>query len=181
MTFRLPRSLLPVIHKAEEKMRTLVHEVRTGAYPAAIQAPLLSPMFPPSADQIITMAAAPLQNHPRGPSISAHIKVAPAKQLERFLPDSFPGPARRETNNRLLEQKDAYAVHHLLTPLVGDESSAFDMSRKYVYRVATIAGLWQFRGLDDDIDEALNIVWQGGHSRTCDTRASESLTSSPRS
>lgn len=41
------------------------------------------------------------------------------------------------------------------------QSRAALTDASYVYRVATIAGLWQFKGLDEDIDKALNLIWQG--------------------
>lgn len=53
-----------------------------------------------------------------------------------------------------------------LTPLsAADGREIQPANSPYVYRVANLAGLWQFKGLHPDIDSALDIIWQAAPDR----------------
>ena len=81
---------------------------------------------------------------------------------KKFLPPSFPGPCRRtgSAGDAAFAQRGG---KHMMTPLLGTNGHELKPKKdlSHAYRVATIAGSWQFKGLDADIDKALNLVWQG--------------------
>lgn len=159
---RIPASVLPIFDRAEQKMRDLVERLRNGKDEVASK-PAPAQDFPEAVSQSFhrVLASAPGATAPN----STDIKVDHAKPLKVFVPECFPGPARREDKLGanafgLGGVEETAETHHLLTPLTnaaaGDETEG-----KWVYRVATIAGLWQIRGLDPEIDQALNIIWEG--------------------
>lgn len=87
--------------------------------------------------------------------------------IDRFVPDSFPGAYRcAAPSSRHFAQKKAPAGHgikSLLSPLSSVDGREFKPSKdkNQVYRVVTLAGLWQFKGVTPEIDVALQIIWQG--------------------
>jgi hypothetical protein len=101
------------------------------------------------------------------------------------VPESFPGPylgerhrfgyggfggfgssslgSKAKKDKEALEEKKDH-VESFLAPLVGYDGKEVGVTKKTtmgVWKVATLAGLWMFKGLDEEIDKVRDVVWQG--------------------
>lgn len=153
----MPVSLIPIVEKAEQKMEKLL---AGGA--DAVDAPASVPMSTVEFPELSTKvgdAINALFSDASDRILSPIGKTGSLDASEKFLPESFPGPCRR-TKPPVSAQGGG---KHMMTPLTGVDGHELKPKKdlSHVFRVATIAGLWHFRGLDEDIDKALNLIWHG--------------------
>ncbi|GAA5982692.1 hypothetical protein JCM10908_006748 [Rhodotorula pacifica] len=169
---KLPVSLLSIIDKAEHKMSELLARGPTACGTATGCAGDSTAKLP----DLSWKAHDALNALLSGAGDRILPRVAESKPIDynkRFVPGSFPGPHRRAGSAAAA----ALATHEgkrMLTPLTGPDGKEIKPKKdpSHVYRVATIAGLWQFKGLDTDIDNALNLIW---HAWSTTARAAMSL------
>ncbi|KWU45198.1 hypothetical protein RHOSPDRAFT_33141 [Rhodotorula sp. JG-1b] len=165
---QMPVSLIPIVEKAEQKMEKLL---AGGA--DAVDAPASVPMSTVEFPELSTKvgdAINALFSDASDRILSPIGKTGSLDASEKFLPESFPGPCRR-TKPPVSAQGGG---KHMMTPLTGVDGHELKPKKdlSHVFRVATIAGLWHFRGLDEDIDKALNLIW---HAWSNTARAAVSL------
>ena len=155
---RLPRSTLPLIHKADQKLKDIITAANSAEEAA-------SPAKKAKVDNV---------EHFTSPEFSFGVQQAIKHALEAFkppIPDSFPGPynplpLRVPSGGWSLEEvvEMQHTTKSVLTSLLdlhAVDSLKSTETGPAVYRVAVLAGLWQFRGLDADVDKALHLIWQG--------------------
>ncbi|GAA5982668.1 hypothetical protein JCM10908_006739 [Rhodotorula pacifica] len=169
---KLPRSVLPLFDVADVKMKALLDKLLDPAAHAESSNIGLSVAYEPafSGDVEATVANVVMKLEKRAEITApdgSDVHALRTEPLRPFVPDCFPGPTRRGEKIQLGAFKktsaDVATDRHLLsrlTPSGSTPASPEDPSSNWVYRVATLAGLWQFKGLDPDIDKALNILWQ---------------------
>lgn len=153
----MPVSLIPIVEKAEQKMEKLL----AGAADAA-DAPASVPMSTvefPELSTKVTDAIRALFSDASDRILSPIGRTGSLDASKKFFPESFPGPCRRTRPPASAQD----GGKHMMTPLTGVDGHELKPKKdlSHVFRVATIAGLWHFRGLDEDIDKALNLIWQG--------------------
>ncbi|BGP20451.1 hypothetical protein JCM10213v2_008599 [Rhodosporidiobolus nylandii] len=162
---KLPRSILSHVKDAEAKMVELMESFEAST-PQGDPSPRSTPVRdaldilndPSASDDAMQHALDLLENL----SISSS-----DPQPSRFIPECFPGAFRTTLPfNRLGndgEGIDSPGDPFLatLTSANGEETAVTTESTSSVWRVGTMAGLWQFKGLDADIDVAREAVWQG--------------------
>ena len=164
----MPVSLIPIVEKAEQKMEELLaggFDTTDASAPvpkSTVEVPELSTKVSDSINALFSDA---------GNRIFSHVsKTGSIDASKKFLPSSFPGPCRR-TGPAGAAAFAHVGVKRMMTPLIGADGREIKPKKdlSHAYRVATIAGLWQFKGLDKDIDKALNLIWQGTlHARRAD-------------
>ncbi|GAA5882187.1 hypothetical protein JCM3774_005458 [Rhodotorula dairenensis] len=169
---QLPRSVLPLFDVADRKMKALLHRLLNSTCnesAAAAKEELVIyelPAFFPEVESTVDKTVMKLEPacEMTAPSAS-DVHATPIEPIRPFIPDCFPGPIRRGEKIQLSAFKktaaDLAEDRHLLSPLspTGDSTTIPEnLSSKFVYRVATLAGLWQFKGLDPDIDKALDLL-----------------------
>jgi hypothetical protein len=105
--------------------------------------------------------------------------------LVPVVPESFPGPSLGERHrfgyggfggfgsssfglkakkDKETDEKKKDSADSFLAPLVGYDGKEVGVTKKTttgVWKVATLAGLWMFKGLDEQIDKVRDVVWQG--------------------
>ncbi|GAA5982662.1 hypothetical protein JCM10908_006737 [Rhodotorula pacifica] len=173
---KLPVSLLSIVENAEHKMGeilargTVTAEAATTASSgsqggSSVKLPDLSTKAHDALNALLSDA---------GDRILPQVaKSKPIDDSKKFVPESFPGPYRR-TGPAAAAAFAKNGGKRMLTPLTGPDGKEIKPKKNpsHVYRVATIAGLWQFKGLDVDIDNALNLIW---HAWSITARAAMSL------
>ncbi|BGP43792.1 hypothetical protein JCM10449v2_007849 [Rhodotorula kratochvilovae] len=182
---KLPRSVLPIIDKAEQKLKDIAAAAdaqEDAASPAkrakADEEELASPKFAPEHREAIKRALEALKDVEVPQPVA--IKKDAERRVEPFIPDSFPGPFARagallSSSRKVAEPvgakgKKSNASKSVLNPLLdlyGEESLKTKKTNDFVYRLAVLGGLWQFRGLDADVDKAVHVIWQAWVATAC--------------
>lgn len=153
----MPVSLIPIVEKAGRKMKKLLAGT-ADATDAPASVPMSTVAFPEMSTKV-TDAISALFSDASDCILSPDGRTGSLDQRKKVFPESFPGPCRRTR----LPPSARDGGKHMMTPLTGADGQEIKPKKdpSHVFRVATIAGLWHFRGLNEDIDKALNLIWQG--------------------
>ncbi|GAA6053907.1 hypothetical protein JCM3770_005327 [Rhodotorula araucariae] len=156
---KLPRSVLPIIDTAEQKLKEIAAaNTNDSASPAksaeANDEQVGSPNLAPDELEAIERALKAVKgvNTPNAAPSDLTDKGKGRPELS--------SPTRSPTRTKNNASNTSQSVLHPLLDLYGEESLKTKKTSRYVYRLAVLAGLWQFRGLDADVDKALNLIWQ---------------------
>lgn len=153
----MPVSLIPIVEKAEQKMEKLLAGTADAAdAPASV--PMSTVAFPEMSTKV-TDAISALFSDASDRILSHEGSIGSLDERKKFFPESFPGPCRRTR----LPTSAQDGGKHMMTPLTGADGEEIKPKKNpsHVFRVAMIAGSWHFRGLAEDIDKALNLIWHG--------------------
>ncbi|GAA5894706.1 hypothetical protein JCM8208_006049 [Rhodotorula glutinis] len=170
---KLPRSVLALIDDAEIKLKEIIADAKAAddsgspgkklkGDEVAVAAPDVSPeahkAIKSALDAIKYISAAGKEHQ------ESSVKGKSTQRLDPLVTDSFPGPYEPSPRNASRKPKatSSNLSKSIVNPLLdhaGHEIKTKSTS-EFVYRVAVVAGLWQFHGLDPVIDRALQVIWQ---------------------
>ncbi|GAA6017534.1 hypothetical protein JCM10207_008260 [Rhodosporidiobolus poonsookiae] len=194
----LPRNLLPLVEKADKKMKALLATSKAedgSASPSKkakadedAPAPTLAPADHAKvkkALELVSSVAVP-DGEPNGRDF---YPASSSAALEPFVPGSYPkqftstdragfsyglgfgrssGSAKADAEKKKKKAKEeeedkADEAPSFIAPLLernGVEIAETKKTAKGVWRVATLGGLWAWKGLDEEIDRVRDAVWQ---------------------
>ncbi|GJN94125.1 hypothetical protein Rhopal_007199-T1 [Rhodotorula paludigena] len=168
---KIPSSLLPLIAAADAKLQQIDQDARIDSANVKrrkLEHVLSSPVF---ARNDAAAIAAALE------TVQQSLFLETSSDIGSVVPNSFPGQfaqkRRRSNFENSCTPSDSSAATASGTEVESDRSllgfiksyDGADLAHTsalngHEYRVATLAGLWQFRGLDPIVERALTVVWQ---------------------
>ncbi|BGP20505.1 hypothetical protein JCM10213_007662 [Rhodosporidiobolus nylandii] len=185
---KVPRALLQHAERADAKMRALISGSASSEAPPSPSKRLRSaqetsgPTFTAAEGENIKKALDLVSSVAPAEATKPNDDLYPSaiSNLVRFVPPTFPQPYTSERRSYGIfgwgglgsskkakkdEQKDAAPESKsLLSPIASFDSKEVAVTKSTVssvWRVATLGGLWMFKGLDEDIDRVRDAVWQG--------------------
>ncbi|GAA5997668.1 uncharacterized protein JCM10292_001011 [Rhodotorula paludigena] len=176
---KLPRSALELIEMAEDKLKTITDEAHKGGSIASAAKKAKTEdvqSMPAFSDEDAAAIHAALKVIHKAQRVPHEVnKGWEGTGIDPVVPNSFPGPyappVRRaslffgasSSSSAARTSISSTVKPSLVSPVLGYGGAEVAQPKKKsdcVYRVVTLAGLWQFRGLDADIDQALAVIWQ---------------------
>jgi hypothetical protein len=165
--YRVPLNFLPLAETADSKMRAVLENKVESSNQGLKGSPLNSE------DTKKVQKAFENVSHICNASTDSKINAihpSASPKLPPFIPQTFPGAQDRGLHHsaeqkQLSEVRKGKSVESFLSPLPkydGKEvPESVESSKSGVWRAATLAGLWMFKGLGEEIDKVRDVVWQG--------------------
>ncbi|GAA6039816.1 hypothetical protein JCM8097_004235 [Rhodosporidiobolus ruineniae] len=201
---QVPRTLLDRVERADDKLKALVSGSTARETPASpakkakqAKSVSFSPLDADTAKTALTLLsdldASAATDSTKQLADSVHPPRQSETNLAPFVPETYPGPLTSERRSffgmfggfggsgaaKGKAKKPDFAEDResVLAPVRAYDGAEIAVTKKttpYVYKVATLGGLWMFKGLDDEVDKVRDSIWQA-HVLTA--RAATSLPS----
>lgn len=162
---RLPRSVIPLAQEAEKRLKALTDSISapSGSQPKKIKHESSFHLPDETSQASIVDALSRLTLVALPPDALPPAKV----NGQEMIPESLPGTFRHSKSADFFARgTDIFPPGHggkLIGPLLdknGGEEAVCKKSETLDYQVTTLAGLLQFRGIDEEIDRVKDLVWQ---------------------